>query len=97
MPFHIELSPEDEAALCARARMSGRDLASYVRKIILDHIDHGDAIAGLDDLIDHEAVAFCAREIEGKDVPSLEEVRRAPAGIPGAMAQAVIEERDERC
>jgi hypothetical protein len=91
MIISIELLPDEEGVLLERARMSGRDLASYVRAIIQDHIDHGDAIAGLDDPVDHEAIAYCAREIEGKDVPSLEEVRRALAKIQGSMAQAVIE------
>jgi Arc/MetJ-type ribon-helix-helix transcriptional regulator len=47
-------------------------------------------------LIDYEAIAYCAREIEGKDVPSIEEVRRILAKVPGSMAQAVIEEREDR-
>jgi putative addiction module CopG family antidote len=49
-----------------------------------------------DDLIDQEAIAYCAREVEGKDVPSIEEVRRMLSKIPGSMAQAVIEEREDR-
>ena len=96
MTINIELPPEEEEVLLERARVSGRDLASYIKEIIQDHIEHGDAIAGLDDLVDHEAIAYCAREIEGKDVPSLEEIRRALTKIQGSMAQAVIEERDER-
>jgi putative addiction module CopG family antidote len=48
-----------------------------------------------DDLIDHEAIAYCGREVEGKDVPSIEEVRRMLSTIPGSMAQAVIEERED--
>jgi Arc/MetJ-type ribon-helix-helix transcriptional regulator len=47
-------------------------------------------------LIDYEAIAHCAREIEGKDVPSIEEVRRMLSKIPGSMAQVVIEERVDR-
>jgi len=49
-----------------------------------------------EDLIDHEAIAYCAREIAGKDVPSIEEVRRMLSKIPGSMAQAVIQEREDR-
>ncbi len=49
-----------------------------------------------EDLIDHQAIRYCARELEGKDVPSIEEVRRFLAKIPGSMAQAVIEERENR-
>jgi len=52
--------------------------------------------ATLEDLVDHEAIESCARQIEGKDVPSIEEVRRMLSKIPGSMAQAVIEEREDR-
>jgi putative addiction module CopG family antidote len=52
--------------------------------------------AAPDDLIDHEAIAYCARQVEGKDVPSIEEVRRVLSKIPGSMARAVIEERENR-
>src|SRR5262245_11675814 len=48
------------------------------------------------DPIEYEAIAHAAREIEGKDVPSIEEVRRILAKVPGSMAQAVIEEREDR-
>jgi putative addiction module CopG family antidote len=47
-------------------------------------------------LIDWEAIESCAREVEGKDVPTIEEVRRMLAKIPGSMARAVIEEREGR-
>jgi putative addiction module CopG family antidote len=50
----------------------------------------------LQQLIDWEAIESCARELEGKDIPPIEEVRRMLAKIPGSMAQAVIEEREER-
>jgi Arc/MetJ-type ribon-helix-helix transcriptional regulator len=49
----------------------------------------------LEDLIDYEAIDYCAREVEGKDVPSIENVRRMLSKIPGSMAQAVIEERED--
>ena len=52
--------------------------------------------AALQQLIDWEAIESCAREVEGKGVPSIEEIRRMLAKIPGSMAQAVIEEREER-
>jgi hypothetical protein len=49
----------------------------------------------LEELIDLEFEAFCARE--GDENVTLEEVRKATASIPGSMAQAVIdEERAER-
>src|SRR5438445_776609 len=49
-----------------------------------------------EDLIDWEAIASCAREVEGKDVRSIEEVRRMLSKIRGSMAHAVIEERANR-
>jgi Arc/MetJ-type ribon-helix-helix transcriptional regulator len=55
-----------------------------------------DEKAMAEDLIDYEAIKYCARELEGKDVPSIDEVRRFLAKIPGSMAQAVIEERETR-
>ena len=38
----------------------------------------------------------CTREVAGKEVPSIEEVRRLLSKIPGSMAKAVIEEREDR-
>jgi Arc/MetJ-type ribon-helix-helix transcriptional regulator len=48
------------------------------------------------DPVDHEAVTYCARQVEGEDVPSIEELRQSLAKIRGSMAQAVIEERQDR-
>jgi Arc/MetJ-type ribon-helix-helix transcriptional regulator len=48
------------------------------------------------DFIDDEAIEYCTRLVEGKQVPSLEEVRCILSKIPGSMAQAVIEEREEQ-
>ena len=109
MTLNIELRPDEERALLERARLSGRGLAAYVYQILQEHIrtpgqDNGqDEAAAADearltweDLIDYEAIESCAREVEGKDVPSIEEVRRSLAKIPGSMAQVVIEERKDR-
>jgi hypothetical protein len=52
-------------------------------------------LAGADP-IDHDAIAYAAREVEGKDVPSLEEVRRILSKVAGSMAQAIIEDREDR-
>ncbi len=48
------------------------------------------------DLIDYDAIEYCAREVAGKDIPSIEEVRRTLSKITGSMARAVIEEREDR-
>src|SRR4051794_12311351 len=59
--------------------------------------DRDEGVAGeqltLEDLIDYDAIESCTREVEGKDVPSIEEVRAALSKIRGSMAQVVIEER----
>jgi hypothetical protein len=48
-----------------------------------------------DDLIDHDAVAYCEREAD--DGITLEEVRAATSSIKDSMARVVIEEeRAER-
>ena len=107
MTINIELKPDEERALLERARASGRDLAGYVHQVLEQHLRPSEPVSGpgesangadltLEDLIDWEAIESCAREVEGKDVPSIEEVRQRLAKIPGSMAQAVIEEREER-
>ncbi len=50
------------------------------------------ATAVLDEWLDLEFEAFCARE--GDEDVTLDEVREATASIPGSMAQAIID--DER-
>ena len=107
MTIHIELKPEEERALLEQARLSGRDPEQYVQKLIRDHIqaapeanargeDIAEATATLDDLIDHEFVADCARETQGKDIPTIEEVRRMLSKIPGSLAEEIIAEREDR-
>lgn len=49
-----------------------------------------------DDLIDHEIAETYARELEGQEIPTLEEVRKALSKIPGSMSKAVIEDREDR-
>jgi predicted DNA-binding antitoxin AbrB/MazE fold protein len=46
--------------------------------------------------VEDEAVRTWCAEQAGEQVPSLEEVRQMLATIPGAMADVVIAERDER-
>ena len=107
MTINIELKPDEERALLERARVSGRDLAGYVHQVLERHLRTPEPVSGpqeaasgadliLRDLIDWEAIESCAREVEGKNVPSIEEVRQRLAKIHGSMAQAVIEEREER-
>jgi Arc/MetJ-type ribon-helix-helix transcriptional regulator len=48
------------------------------------------------DLVDDEAIEYCTRAVNGKEVPSIEDVRVMLSKIPGSMAQAVIDERASR-
>jgi hypothetical protein len=107
MTLKIELKPDEERALLERAQLSGRDPAQYVQKLIRDDIqaiprlnnqdEASDEGAGaLDALIDHEFVAECEREIEGTDIPTIEEVRQMLSKIPGSLAQAIIADREDR-
>jgi hypothetical protein len=107
MTINIELQPDEERALLERARMTGNDLAGYIHQLLQGHLrspePEGDELepgdrptSTSDDLIDWEAIESCAREVQGKDVPSIEEVRQLLSKIPDSMAQAVIEEREER-
>lgn len=106
MTINIELGPEEERALLERARMSGRDLAGYVRRILQEHIrppgqgsgqdEAADEVTPtLEDLIDYEAIASCEKEAD--DSITLAEVRAATSKIKDSMARVVIEEeRAER-
>jgi hypothetical protein len=107
MTINIELKPDEERALFERARLSGRDPAQYVQKLIRDDIhspsrstgrDEAAAkeAAALDALIDHEFVADCEREVEGKDIPTIDEVRQMLSKIPGSLAQEIVDEREDR-
>lgn len=51
-----------------------------------------EASPALEDLVDLDFVAYCARE--GDENVTLEEARRATSKVPGSMAEAIIE--DER-
>jgi hypothetical protein len=93
MSIHIELPPDEEQTLIELARTSGQDVASFIRDLLRDHLA-GSADAGQS--LDREAIESCERAIEGREIPSLEEVRLALSKIPGSMAHAVVEERDER-
>jgi hypothetical protein len=107
MTINIELKPDEERALLERARLSGHDPAQYVRKLIRDDIQaiprpigrdvvSAEGASALDALTDHEFVAECERAIEGKDIPTIEEVRQMLSKIPGALAQEIIAEREDR-
>jgi len=102
MTINIELGPDEEEALSQRARGSGRDLTEYVHQILQEHLratsqdERAAATSPIpDDLIDHDAIAYCEKEAD--DTITLEEVRAATAKIQDSMARVVIEEeRAER-
>jgi len=106
MTINIELKPDEELALCERARLSGRDLASYVHEVLQEHIrasasvypqsePRNGAALRVEDLIDYEAVISCEQEADG--TITLEQVRAATSKIKDSMARVVIEEeRAER-
>jgi hypothetical protein len=107
MTINIHLEPDEERAILERARLCGRDPAQYVQQLIRDHIQHGpspgsagngaslEAATSLEDLIDHQFVAACARDNE-LDIPTIEEVRQGLAKIAGSLAQDIIAEREDR-
>jgi hypothetical protein len=100
MTISIHLRPDEERALLERAQESGHDPAQYVTKLIRDDIKSnlrssgfGVASAGqatINDLIDHEFVAYCEQEAD--DSVTLEEVLAATSKIKDSMARVIIEE-----
>ena len=91
MTIRIELSPEEERVLSEQAHLSGRDLAEYVQGIIRGHVSRSnEPPLELEDLIDYDLIASCAREAD--DGVTLEEVLEATSSIKDSMARVIIEE-----
>jgi hypothetical protein len=107
MTVEIELQPDEERALVELADLSGRDLAGYIRQLLLAQLrtsalrnekpEAAETTAfGSESLIDFVAIEVCAREVEGKRMPAIGTIRRMLSKIPDSMAQVVIEEREDR-
>jgi hypothetical protein len=97
--IRIELKPDEERALRERARLAGRDPVQYAHEVLRDHIGQVEnarrTLPTLEDLMDHEFIAYCAREAD--DNVTLEEVLEATSKIKDSMARVIIEEeRAER-
>jgi len=94
MTIRIELKPDEERALRERARSAGRDPVQYAHEVIRDHIGQKEGARKteptLEDLMDHEYIAYCTREAD--DDVSLEEVLEATSKIKDSMARVIIEE-----
>jgi hypothetical protein len=105
MMIPIELEPDEERALLERAQVCGQDPEQYARQIIRDHIRSlprettqkpaTPAKPTLEDLIDHEFIADCARQ-NSEDAPTIEQVRQTLAKIPNSLAEEIIEDREDR-
>ncbi len=94
MTIRIELKPDEERAFRERARLAGRDPVQYAHEVIRDHIGLEEVARKtqptLEDLMDHEYIAYCAREAD--DDVTLEEVLEATSKIKDSMARVIIEE-----
>jgi hypothetical protein len=98
MAIDIELTPDEERMLREQACSSGQDPAQYAREIIRGRMSQASSSAPIaEDIIDHEFVADCAREImKPEDIPTIEEVRAILAKVHGSFAQEIIENREDR-
>jgi hypothetical protein len=82
----------------------GDELAGRrVRLTVLDELTtpaaHERATAAMpipEDLIDVEFVADCEKKSDGQDIPSIDEVRKRLAKIPGSFSQQIIADREDR-
>lgn len=105
MTSRIELLPEEERAFIDRARLNDQDPAQFARQVIRDCLaswssgstllEGRQASPGLEALIDSDFVADCARG-HGERVPTIEEVRKILARIPGSLAEEIIADREDR-
>ena len=104
MTIHIELNPTKNVHSASVRGANGWE-PDNAHEIIRDHIGNPpDGVAQqeathatlkLEDLIDHEFIASCARP-SGGEVPTIEEVRESLAKIPGSLAEDIIADREDR-
>jgi hypothetical protein len=93
--MNLPLNPEWKHWVEQKVESGQYSSEEAVMVAALNALKGQESTPALEDLIDLDFEEFCARE--GDESISLEEVLEATAGIPGSMAQAIIEdERAER-
>lgn len=99
----MEITLSDEIVELIKDEVSSGHFASEqavveaaVRKLRSGRRRRDKSSKSIDHLIDHEFVAWCERELEGVEEPTLEEVLEATSSIPGSMSDEVIRQREER-
>ena len=88
-PNDIRLSEEDKELLAKTANKNGKPWRDVFRDAMAKY-------AAEDEGLDVEFMDWCAEQVRGKDVISLEEARCILAKCSGSLAQDIIADREDR-
>lgn len=89
-PDDIRLSEEQKRLIAERADRNGQPWQTVLQEALA--LESAKDEEGLD----IEFMDWCAEQVRGKDVISLEEVRRILAKCSGSLAQDIIADREDR-
>ncbi|HXG22349.1 MAG TPA: hypothetical protein VNN62_25175 [Methylomirabilota bacterium] len=89
-PDDIRLSEEQKRLIAERADRSGQPWQAILQEALASES------AKDDEGLDTEFMDWCAEQVGGKDVISLEEARRILAKCSGSFAQDIIADREDR-
>ena len=89
-PEDIQLSPAQKRVIADRANKNGKPWQSVLQEALDSSsvTDH----AGLDS----EFMDWCAEQVHGKDIVSLDEAHRILSRCSGSLAQDLIDDRSDR-
>ena len=91
-PNAIRLNREDKELLAKVADKNGQPWREALRNALAQY----EQASSEDDGLDNEFMDWCAEEVSGKKIISLEEARRILSKVPGSMADDIIADRGDR-
>jgi hypothetical protein len=87
----IRLSEEQKRLIAERADRNGKPWQTILQEALASESAKKD-----DEGLDTEFMDWCAEQVCGKDVISLEEARRILAQCSGSLARDIIADREDR-
>ncbi len=88
-PDDIQLSSEYKRLIAERADEKGQPWQTVLHEVLAP-------TRAEEDWLDTEFMDWCADQVRGKQVISLEEARRILSTVSGSLSDAIIADRDDR-
>ena len=89
-PEDIQLSPEQKRLIAEQANRNGKPWQSVLQEVL-------DSSGVMDrEGEDSEFMDWCAEQVRGKDVISLDEAHSILSKCSGSLAQDIIDDRSDR-